>query len=454
MGIRRKERDKMKKMSLAKKMFIAMMMGLIVGVGFLVLRESLVSSGKIETWNMINNLLFQDINAPGAERAIGLFYIVGQLFINSLQLVIIPMVFVSIVLAVSGISDTKTLGRISMKTVGFFLMTTTIALIFAALVGVTVYSMGLFNMPSVGELSVGATATGSNPLTIILKIIPNNIIAVFGDNSRVLAVVFLAAVIGVELNQINDESIKNLCESGSKLITIFLNVIIEKVGPIAIFCLLSRTFAIYGIEHLKPAMVYIVTVVIALLFFLIVVYAVIISCFAKVSPLPFMKKIAKVAMFGFSTSSSAATLPINQQVAVDEMGASEKVSSFVLPLGMTINMDGTAIMQVIAAIFIAGSAGYELTLSSVILIGVLALVASIGTPAAPGAGAIILFTVLSGVGITNEAALVAYSLILAINRPVEMLVTALNVVGDNAAAIVIAKSEGEFNEEVYEVDAN
>ncbi len=451
MGILRKEKDDMKKMSLAKKMFIAMIMGLVVGFGFLTLRESLLSSGQVETWSFINNLLFQDITAQGAEQAIGIFYIIGQLFVNSLQLVIIPMVFVSIVLAVGRITDTKTLGRISMKTIGFFLMTTTLGLVFAAVVGMVVYNMGLFNIASVGELSVNATASGSNPLGIILKVVPNNIVSVFSDNGRVLSIVFLAAVIGLALNKINDKesSIKKLCEEGSKIITMFLSVIVEKFGPVAIFCLLSRTFAIYGVEHLRPAMVYIVTVVGALLFFLIVVYALVVSAFGKVNPIHFMKKIAKVAVFGFSTSSSAATLPFNQQVAIEEMGASEKVSSFVLPLGMTINMDGTAIMQVIAAIFIAGCAGYELTLSSVILIGVLALVASIGTPAAPGAGAIILFTVLSGVGITSEAALVAYSLILAINRPVEMLVTALNVVGDNAAALVIAKSEGELDENIY-----
>ena len=152
---------------------------------------------------------------------------------------------------------------------------------------------------------------------------------------------------------------------------------------------------------------------------------------------------------GSQTSSSAATLPLNTKTTTEELGVNEEVASFILPLGMTINMNGTAIMQVIAAIFIASSAGYDVTFGSISLIAILALIASIGTPAAPGAGAVILFTVLSGMGYQNDAALLAYSLILAINRPVEMLVTALNVVGDSATAVVVAKSENCLNEEAY-----
>ncbi|MEG0481321.1 MAG: cation:dicarboxylase symporter family transporter, partial [Clostridium sp.] len=134
---------------------------------------------------------------------------------------------------------------------------------------------------------------------------------------------------------------------------------------------------------------------------------------------------------------------------VEELGVSEDIASFTLPLGMTINMNGTAIMQVIAAIFIASSAGYEITFGSIAIIAILALIASIGTPAAPGAGAIILFTVLTGMGYNNDAAILAYSLILAINRPVEMLVTSLNVVGDAATAVVVSKSEKTLNEDIY-----
>ncbi len=141
---------------------------------------------------------------------------------------------------------------------------------------------------------------------------------------------------------------------------------------------------------------------------------------------------------------------MNIEVAKEELGISDEISSFVLPLGMTINMDGTAMMQVIATIFIAGVAGYPVTLQQIILIGLLAVIASVGTPAAPGAGAVILFTILSGVGFTNEIALSVYALILAINRPIEMLVTALNVTGDTACALVIAKKENALDETKFD----
>lgn len=159
---------------------------------------------------------------------------------------------------------------------------------------------------------------------------------------------------------------------------------------------------------------------------------------------------SKVALFGFSTSSSAATLPMNLETTKDELGVSEEIASFVLPLGMTINMDGTAIMQVIATIFIAGVAGYNINFAQILLIGLLAIIASVGTPAAPGAGAVILFTILSGVGFTNEIALSVYALILAINRPIEMLVTSLNVTGDTACALAVAKSENALDQNKFD----
>ena len=224
---------------------------------------------------------------------------------------------------------------------------------------------------------------------------------------------------------------------------------VNKFGPIAIFCLLSRTFAIYGVNHLIPAMAYMVTVILALFVYLLIGYPLYVKFLGKMNPIPFIKKIVKVAVFGFSTSSSAATLPMNLKTVTEEMGVHEDIASFVLPLGMTVNMDGTAIMQVIAALFVAGCAGYEVTFVNIIVIGVLALVASIGTPAAPGAGAVILFTILSGMGYTSDTALMAYSLILAINRPVEMLVTSLNVVGDSSTALIVANSENALNKEVY-----
>ncbi len=440
----------MKKNNLAVKMTLSMVLGIACGVLFLLLRQNLTSSNQIETWNMINNLLFQDITAAGAESAIGIFYLVGQLFVNALQLVIVPMVFTSIVIAMCRISDTKKLGRISAKTIGIFMLTTTVGLLFAAVVGMTVYNAGAFNVQIEG-LSSSAGSTGSNPLNILLQVIPNNIISVFSTNGRVLSIVFIAVCVGLAINTTGKEStIKALCEEINEINTIFLSFVVNNFGPIAIFCLLSRTFAIYGVNHLIPAMAYMITVILALFAYLLIGYPLYVKFLGKMNPVPFIKKIVKVAVFGFSTSSSAATLPMNLKTVTEEMGVHEDIASFVLPLGMTVNMDGTAIMQVIAALFVAGCAGYEVTFMNILVIGVLALVASIGTPAAPGAGAVILFTILSGMGYTSDTALMAYSLILAINRPVEMLVTSLNVVGDSSTALIVANSENALNKEVYD----
>lgn len=437
--------------SLALKMIIALVCGLLAGLGCIFLRENLVTSGQTETWNTINNIFFQDITAEGATSAIGIFYIVGQLFVNSLQLIIVPMVFVSICLAICVITDTKKLGRISSKTILTFLTTTVCALIFAGIVGSFVYHTGAFNAVDATNVTIQEGTAGSNPLSIVLSIVPNNLVGAFTNNGGVLAIVFLAVSIGLAMNQLKDKTktFKKLLVELSDIISVCLSFIINKFAPIAIFCLLTRTFAAYGIDYLKPALAYVVTVVIALLVYLIAAYPIYLLTMARVNPKPFLKKIIKVVLFGFSTSSSAATLPLNKETTVNEMGVSEEIASFVLPLGMTINMDGTAIMQVIAAIFIAASSGYNVTFTSMAVIAILALIASIGTPAAPGAGAVILFTILTGMGYTNDAALMAYSLILSINRPIEMLVTSLNVTGDSATSIIVAKNENMLDEEVY-----
>lgn len=436
--------------SLAIKMAIALVLGLALGISFIFLRENLISSGNTDTWNMINNLLFQDISKPEGQGAIGLFYIVGQLFINSLQLVIVPMVFTSITLAMCNISDTKKLGRISYKTILGFLGASLFALVLAGIFGMTAYKMGLFNV-SINDIASSEGTVGSNPLLVFVQAIPNNITSVFSENGRVLSIVFLASVTGICINTLGNQILvlKNLLQDINKIITTFLSFVITKFGPIAIFVLITRTFAIYGVEHLRPALAYVGVATLALLVFLTLGYALFVYFTTGLNPLVFVKKITKVALFGFSTSSSAATLPLNTKTVVEELGVNEEIASFTLPLGMTINMNGTAIMQVIAAIFIAASAGYEVKVGNIIIIALLALIASIGTPAAPGAGAIILFTVLTGMGYNNDAAVLAYSLILAINRPIEMLVTALNVVGDAATAVYVSKSENNLDEEIY-----
>jgi len=434
---------------LAINMLIAMVAGIVTGLIFMAIRESVGASSAL--WQTINNLLFQDITASGANQALGLFYIGGQLFVKSLQLVIVPMVFTSIVLAIGTIRDAAMLGRVSVKTFFWFLLTSACALVLAGVVGLVCYNAGMFNVAIEG-IAASTGSTGSNPLNVFLNIIPSNIGASFTVNNAVLSLIFLAIVVGLSLNKLgygDDCTINKLCKELSDIVVVFLNFVVNKFGPVAIFMLLCRTFATYGISYIKPAMAYFVLAIVVQLVFMFIFYPTVVAVAAKLNPMKYLRKIFKVMIFGFSTSSSAATLPLNQDTNINEMGVDKQVASFVLPLGMTINMDGTAIMQTIATLFLAGIGGYEVGIGQLVMIMILALIASVGTPAAPGAGAVVLFTILSGMGFTNEAVMMGYTIILAINRPIEMLVTSLNCVGDSVAAIAVAKSEGKLNEDVF-----
>ena len=438
------------KYSLSTKMAIALLSGALVGTLLLITRESLISSENEHIWSFINKIFFQDISTEEGKNAIGIFYILSQLFINSLQFIIVPMIFSSIALAMCHISDTKKLGRICKKTVLGFLTTSVFALLIALICGYIAYNLGAFNVSVSGNSSIEAS-TASNPLMILIDSVPNNIFTVFSTNSSVLAVVFLAVVTGLCINTLGDKILvlKNLLIDLNNIITVFLNFVINKFSTIAIFVLITRTFAIYGVEHLKPAFAYLVTVTIAIIISLILLYTSFIYIKTKLNPLIFMKKMYKVALLGFSAASSAAALSLNKKTTVEELGVDEDIASFILPLGMTINMNGTAIMQVIGSIFIAASSGYTVKLQDMVLISVLALIASVGTPSAPGSSIIILFTIITGMGYNNEATLIVYALIIAINRPMDMFATCLNVLGDAATAVVVSHSEKSLNKEIY-----
>lgn len=333
-----------------------------------------------------------------------------------------------------------------------FFLTKYIFIYNTCIFGFIAYKLGFFNvhLSTNGATSV-TTATGNNPLLVILNAIPNNVANVMTNNSMVLSIVFLAVVVGLCINTLGEKILvlKNLLIDINNIISVFLGFIITKFSPFAVFVLITRTFAVYGLDRLKPALAYMLTVTIASIVFLIIAYPLFVYLLTRLNPITFMKKVAKVALLGFSAAASSAALSLNEKTTVEELGVDKDIASFVLPLGMTINMNGTAIMQVIAAIFIAASSGYTLTIQNIILIAVLALIASIGTPSAPGSSSIILFTVLTGMGFNNEATLIAYSLIIAINRPIDMLITCLNVIGDSATAIVVANSEGCLNKEIY-----
>lgn len=438
--------------SVVKKMMIALFGGLIAGAAFLILREKLVSTGNETVWKVINNLLFQDITVPEGVRSIGIFYIVGQIFMRGLQLAIVPLVLVSLSLAMCSISNASKLGRIAGRTIlGFFLFYCTGAFA-AGAVAYGVKSAGFYNVALPGEkVAEAATIEAFNPLATIVNAVPGNITGAFGSNNEILAVVVVAILLGLCINQLGEkaEALKKLLVSCDEVIQLYLKILINKVGPIAIFCLISRTFAIYGVEYLAPAAAYMVSVIVTLFILVVTVYPIGVFLTTRLDPFTFMKKIAKVGVFGFSTNSSAACLPLNTRTCQEELGCSDEITSFVLPTGMTINMNGTTVMHMFAVTFIATSAGIDVTPANLVVMAFLSICAAAGTPAIPIAGTTMIFTVLSGMGWTTDACLIGYALVVAINRPVEMALLPLNVIGSAAVNVIVSAKEKELDLSVY-----
>lgn len=439
-------------MSVVKKMMIALVGGLVVGIAFLLLREQLISSGNEGAWTILNKILFQDITAEDGVSAIGLFYIIGQLFMRGLQLAIVPLVLVSLSLAMCSISSSTKLGRIAGRTlIGFFLFYVCGAFL-AGIVAYAVKSAGFFNVTLPSEaVTDAATLDAFNPLATIVNAVPSNIAAAFSSNNSILAVVVVAIIIGLCMNALGEKAdpLKKVLESVNEIIQLYLTFLINKVGPVAIFCLISRTFAIYGTEYLAPAAAYIVAAMVTLFVLVVTIYPIGIWVTTKMNPIQFIKKIAKVGVFGFSTNSSAACLPLNTRTCIDELGCSEEITSFVLPTGMTINMNGTTVMHMFAATFIATSAGIDVTPANLATIAFLSICAAMGCPAIPIAGTTLIVTILSGLGWTSDACMIAYALVVAINRPVEMALLPLNVIGDATVNVIVNAKEKELDKEKY-----
>ena len=296
-----------------------------------------------------------------------------------------------------------------------------------------------------------ATLDAFNPLATIVNAVPSNIAAAFSSNNSILAVVVVAIIIGLCMNALGEKAdpLKKVLESVNEIIQLYLTFLINKVGPIAIFCLISRTFAIYGTEYLAPAAAYIVAAMVTLFVLVVTIYPIGIWVTTKMNPIQFIKKIAKVGVFGFSTNSSAACLPLNTRTCIDELGCSEEITSFVLPTGMTINMNGTTVMHMFAATFIATSAGIDVTPANLATIAFLSICAAMGCPAIPIAGTTLIVTILSGLGWTSDACMIAYALVVAINRPVEMALLPLNVIGDATVNVIVNAKEKELDKEKY-----
>ena len=445
-------KENKKQMSVVKKMMIALVGGLVVGLIFMFIRSSLLDSGNEATWNLINKIFFQDITAEDGTGALGLLYIIGQLFMRGLQAAIVPLVLVSLSLAMCSISSSTKLGRIAGRTVLGFICFYIVGAFCGGVVAYLMKSAGLFNVNLPAEaVTDAATIEAFNPLATIVTAVPSNITEVFSSNNSILAVVVVAIVIGLCLQALGEkgEPLKKVFESVSEVVNMYLTFLINKVGPVAIFCLVSRTFAIYGTEYLAPAAAYIVGAMITLFILVVTLYPIGIWLTTRLNPIKFLKKIAKVGVFGFSVNSSAATLPLNTRTNLDELGCSQEITSFVLPTGMTINMNGTTVMHLFAVTFIATSAGIDVTPANLVVIAFLSICAAMGCPAIPIAGTTLIVTILSGMGWTSDACMIAYALVVAINRPVEMALLPLNVIGDAATNVIVNAKEKELNKEVY-----
>ena len=446
-----------KKMSVVKKMMIALIGGIVIGLIFMFIRQNMLANGNEAGWATINNLLFQDITVTEGAKALGLLYIVGQIFMRGLQMAIVPLVLVSLSLALCSISDSTKLGRIAGRSLAGFFGFYCVGAFVACVIAYICKSAGLFNVELPAEaVTEAGTIDAYNPLAVIVNMVPSNIISAGSTNNSILAIVFVAVVMGICMNKLGDkaEPLKNVLESLNKVITMYLNFWINVIGPFGIFALLVRTFAIYGAEYLKPAAAYVVVAMITLLLFCAVVYPLGIKLLTGLSGTMFIKKMAKVGVFGFSTNSSAATLPINTNTALNELGCSEEITSFVLPTGMTINMNGTTMMHMFAVTFIATAAGINVTPANMVVMALLSICAAAGTPAIPVAGTTMIFTVLSGMGWTNDLCLLGYALVMAINRPVEMALLPSNVIGDATVNVIVNKKEGVLNEEMYNTPAD
>lgn len=447
-----KETTKKQPMSVVKKMMIALVGGIAVGLAFMLLRENLMSSGNEAAWNTINKLLFTDITVPEGVGAVGLFFIVGQIFMRGLQLAIVPLVLVSLSLAMCSVSSSSKLGRIAGRTVGGFFGFYVVGAFLACTVAYIVKTAGFFNVTLPSEaVTEAATIEAFNPLAVVVNAVPGNITNAFSTNNSILAVVVVAIIIGLCMNALGEKAdpLKKVLESASEVINMYLTFLINTVGPFGIFCLISRTFAIYGVEYLAPAAAYVASAMITLLVLCATIYPLGIWIVTKQNPMKFLKKIAKVGVFGFSTNSSAACLPLNTRTCIDELGCSEEISSFVLPTGMTINMNGTTVMHMFAVTFIATSAGINVTPANMIVMAFLSICAAMGTPAIPIAGTTMIFTVLSGMGWTSELCMIGYALVVALNRPVEMALLPLNVIGDAAVNVIVNAKEKELDVEKY-----
>ena len=415
------------------KILIGMLAGVLIGIAALTFQQTGFVNNWVRPW--------------------------GQVFIRLLQLIAVPLVFVSLVKGVIGLSDIGKFSRIGIRTIILYLLTTAFAVTVGMSLGLvvrpgqfvdrqTVVSMQENYKSFVEQKKAEAdTMKNSGPLSFLEEVVPDNFVAATSDNRKMLQVIFFAVLFGIAALCIERTKIAPVEQLFDSLYHILLKVIdfVILFAPYGVTALMAGLVIDFSgnLSMFGALAVYAITVVSGLLFLISVFYPTLIYLFTKMKPNFFIKTMYPVQLFAFTTSSSAATLPLNLETTENKLGVSNEVTSFVLPVGATINMDGTSCYQAIAVLFIAQVIGIDLTLMQLFTIILMTIISSIGTPSIPGGSYVILTMVLASVGIPPEG----LALILGIDRPLDMLRTAVNVTGDaTVAAIVDTQNNKQISE--------
>ena len=402
-------------------------------------------AGGLLLGSLIHAIDLADSNPIMVYGVNGLFDIGGKAFVASLKLLVVPLVFVSLVCGASNLSDGSSLGRIGIKTVGLYLFTTAIAITLALTVA-NIVDPGMGMALTTDAVFV---AKESPPLKeVIVAIVPTNPVKAMAEGNMLQVIVF-AILVGVAIAK-SGSSGQRVRETLNDWNDIIMRMImmLMAIAPVGVFCLMLALFSNMGFSAITDLIRYFLTVAGVLVLHFLLTYAMMVRFVANLNPIVFYRNFYPVMAYAFSTSSSNATLPVTLETVEHRLGVKNEVASFTVPLGATINMDGTAIMQGVATVFIAQAYNIDISMTGYLMVVLTATLASIGTAGVPGVGLITLALVLQQVGLPVEG----IALIIGVDRLLDMMRTAVNVCGDAAVATIVAKSEGKFDDSVFYQD--
>jgi len=378
------------------------------------------------------------------EPAASAFGWIGDLFMKLLRMIIVPLVLTSIISGVASIGGGKALGRLFSKTMGYYLLSSLLAVVVGlSMVNLIRPGVGA-NMTGTVQQELPELETATSPVELILDIVPENVVQA-AASADMLALIFFSIVFGVALTTLPDKPRNIVTELIDALFQAMMGLTsgIIKFLPIGVFALITKMVATTGFDAFRPLALYAVTIGSGLTIHLFVTLPILLFVLGRIAPRIHFANMREPLLVAFSTSSSGATLPVTLNTVEEKVGVSNKVASFVLPLGATVNMDGTAIFECVGALFIAQVLGFDLTLLQQGIVVLTALLASIGAAAVPSAGLVVIFIVLEAIGLRGPNVNLIVGSMLAIDRPLDMYRTAINVFSDSCGAAIIARSEGE-----------